>query len=118
MPSPLSLDIWDGANLKKETKPLAKAAAPPQPEKKKAAKNPKIKNQPVGTPPKVPDLPVDFQWRVPRAQDLLDIQAAYIFHENQERRKAILEAAAQAMADTLRTASKALHSVITMLNEM
>ena len=66
----------------------------------------------------VPDLPKESVWRVPSKQDLLDTQAAWIVHENQERRKEILEKASAKMAEALTTAGSLMAEALEMLKEM
>jgi hypothetical protein len=72
-----------------------------------------------GLPPlPVPDLPSNYTWRVPNKQDLLDTQAAWIVHENQERRKEVLERASAKMAEAMTKANALMREAIEMLNEM
>ncbi len=66
----------------------------------------------------VPDLPSHYTWRVPSKQDLLDTQAAWIVHQNQERRKELLERASAKMAEALTTASSLMAEAIALLNEI
>ena len=69
-------------------------------------------------PLEVKELPSNYTWRVPSKQDLLDTQAAYTVHENQERRKELLERASAKMAEALTTASALMAEAISLLNEM
>ena len=69
-------------------------------------------------PLKVEELPSNYTWRVPNKQDLLDTQAAWIVHENQERRKELLERASAKMAEALTTAGALMAEAIAMLNEI
>ena len=72
-----------------------------------------------GLPPlPVPDLPSNYIWKVPNKQDLLDTQAAWIVHENQERRKELLERASAKMAEALTTAGALMAEAIAILNEI
>ena len=66
----------------------------------------------------VPELPTNYIWRVPSKQDLLDTQAAWIVHENQERRKEILERASAKMAEAMTQANALMREAIIMLNDM
>ena len=67
---------------------------------------------------KVAELPSNYTWRVPNKQDLLDTQAAWIVHKNQERRKEILERASAKMAEALTTAGSLMAEAIEMLEEL
>ncbi len=69
-------------------------------------------------PLEVKELPSNYTWRVPNKQDLLDTQAAWIVHENQERRKELLERASAKMAEALTTAGALMAEAIAMLNEI
>ena len=69
-------------------------------------------------PLKVQELPSNYTWRVPNKQDLLDTQAAWIVHENQERRKELLERASAKMAEALTTAGALMAEAIAILNEI
>ena len=69
-------------------------------------------------PLKVEELPSNYTWRVPSKQDLLDTQAAWIVHENQEQRKEILERASAKMAEAMTQANALMREAIIMLNEM
>jgi hypothetical protein len=69
-------------------------------------------------PLKVAELPSDYTWRVPKKQDLLDTQAAWIVHENQERRKELLERASAKMAEALTLAGSLMAEAIQMLNDV
>ncbi len=73
---------------------------------------------PICPPLKVEELPSNYTWRVPSRQDLLDTQAAWIVHENQERRKELLERASAKMAEAMAQASALMREAIEMLNEM
>ena len=69
-------------------------------------------------PLEVKELPSNYTWRVPNKQDLQDTQAAWIVHENQERRKELLERASAKMAEALTTAGALMAEAIAMLNEI
>ena len=80
---------------------------------------PEEQNERESLPPlKVEELPSNYTWRVPSKQDLLDTQAAWIVHENQERRKEILERASAKMAEAMTQANALMREAIIMLNDM
>jgi hypothetical protein len=91
-------------------------------ERKKEARSPGPGLPPLPVPDlpplPVPDLPNNYTWRVPNKQDLLDTQAAWIVHENQERRKEVLERASAKMAEAMTLAGSLMAEAIEMLKEL
>ncbi len=88
-------------------------------EQKKLRKEEEERSPGPDLPPlPVGELPTNYTWRVPSKQDLLDTQAAWIVHENQERRKELLERASAKMAEALTLAGSLMAEAIQMLNEI
>ena len=96
--------------LKKKRKKEAMNVEPEEPEEQKERE--------YLPPLKVQELPSNYTWRVPSKQDLLDTQAAWIVHENQERRKELLERASAKMAEAMTQANALMREAIIMLNDM
>jgi hypothetical protein len=96
--------------LKKKRKKEAMDVEPEEPEEQKERE--------YLPPLKVQELPSNYTWRVPSKQDLLDTQAAWIVHQNQERRKEILERASAKMAEAMTKANALMREAIEMLTEM
>ena len=57
-----------------------------------------------------------YRWKVPTAED--QKYTEWAVHQNQERRKDLLEAASQRIAEALTNAGKEIGEVINMLKEM
>ncbi len=114
------------AQLKKTCKARAKAKRQAKNKKKRRMQEKEERVPGVGEaslpvpelPLQVPELPSNYTWRVPSKQDLLDTQAAWIVHENQERRKEILERASAKMAEAMKLASSLMAEAIEMLKDL
>lgn len=112
-----SLNAWQKLTPEEGEKRLKKAC---QARAKRLKRNKRHEQEQQEEDPAwpVPDLPKEYVWRVPSKQDLLDTQAAWIVHENQERRKDILEKASAKMAEALTTAGSLMAEALEMLKEM
>ncbi len=108
--------------LKKACKRRARAQRQKRRKEQKKLKKEEEERSPTPGPDlpplPVPELPSHYTWRVPSKQDLLDTQAAWIVHENQERRKDLLERASAKMAEALTLASSLMAEAIQLLNEI
>ncbi len=101
--------------LKKRRRKESMHVEPEEPEEQNEREREPV---PYLQPLKVQELPSNYTWRVPSKQDLLDTQAAWIVHENQERRKEILERASAKMAEAMIQANALMREAIIMLNDM
>jgi hypothetical protein len=113
------------AKLKKACKSRAKAKRQAQNKKRRMQEQEErvpgaglpVPELPVPELP-VPELPSNYTWKVPNKQNLLDTQAAWIVHENQERRKEILDRASAKMAEAMSKAGAMMQEAIEILKEI
>ena len=106
--------------LKKACKGRARAQRQKRMKEQKKLRKEEEERSPGPDLPPLPvvELPTNYTWRVPSKQDLLDTQAAWIVHENQERRKELLERASAKMAEAMSTAGTLMAEAIEILKEL
>ena len=113
-----SLSAWQNLTPEEGEKKLKKACKARAKRIKRSQRMEEDQQQEEDPGWAVPDLPKESVWRVPNKQDLIDTHAAYLVHENQERRKELLEQASAKMAEALLTAGKLMAEAIEILKQM